>query len=46
MEADLHATYGLDLDDLPDRTWRWLRARIVALTIDPKYALTRATTRR
>lgn len=43
VEADLHATYGIDLDDLPDRTWRWLRTRIRGLQTDPRTRTSRAT---
>lgn len=46
VEADLHAVYGIDLDDLPERTWRWLRVRIRRLLLDPTTATARATTRR
>lgn len=35
VETDLHATFGIDLDAPVERTWRWLRARIVALAAMP-----------
>jgi hypothetical protein len=33
IEADLHERYGIDVDSgvLRQRTWRWLRVRIVGL---------------
>ncbi|MBB4915099.1 hypothetical protein [Streptosporangium saharense] len=34
VEADLHAEYGVDLDEpglLTSRSWRWLRIRILGL---------------
>lgn len=34
VEADLHETYGIDLDQprlLPRHTWRWLQSRIIGL---------------
>ncbi|MDF5756662.1 hypothetical protein [Spongiactinospora sp. TRM90649] len=34
VEADLHAEFGIDLDEpglLTSRTWRWLRTRILGL---------------
>lgn len=46
LEADLHATYGLDLDDPPERDWHWLHARIRRLLLDPSSVLSRATARR
>ena len=43
VEADLHRHYGIDLEDLPERTWRWLRARIDGLLLDPSTTTSRAT---
>lgn len=33
IEADLHQTYGIDVDSgvLRSRSWRWLRTRILGL---------------
>lgn len=34
LEADMHAEYGVDLDDrtvLKRRSWRWLRVRVAGL---------------
>ncbi|MFC7869626.1 hypothetical protein ACFUS2_00500 [[Kitasatospora] papulosa] len=34
IEADLHQTYGIDVDQpglLRERSWRWLRTRIAGL---------------
>jgi len=42
VEADLHDTYGIDLDEpglLKARSWRWLRTRLFGLlTADTRVA--------
>lgn len=37
IEADLHSEYGIDLDEpaAQERTWRWLRVRILGLLTAP-----------
>lgn len=41
VENDLHDR-GIDVDALPDRTWRWLRTRIAGLVTDPTTRTARA----
>jgi len=36
IETDLHALFGIDLDAPLDRTWRWLRSRILAVVSTPE----------
>lgn len=43
VEADLHQHFGLDLDEIPDRSWRWLRVRIRGLLYDPSSRTYRGT---
>lgn len=43
IESDLHQQFSLDLDDIPDRDWRWLRSRIRGLLHDPSSRTHRAT---
>lgn len=46
LGADLHAVYGIDLADMPDRGWFWLLWRIRRIVLDPTTAVARATSRR
>lgn len=43
--AELHAVYGLDMADPPERDSHWLLARIRRLVIDPKSLIFRMTWR-
>ena len=45
VESDLHSVYGVDVDDLPNRSWRWLRTRITALAATPGTRLAAALDR-
>ncbi|PSK95766.1 hypothetical protein CLV30_12818 [Haloactinopolyspora alba] len=44
VEADLHERYGIDVDSplMEQRTWRWLRSRILALLGTPESRVSRA----
>lgn len=45
VEADLHETYGLDIGDaelLANRSWRWLRVRLIGLVYGSETRLSRA----
>ncbi len=43
VEVDLHQQFGLDLAAIPERDWRWLRARIRGLLRDPSSRTYRGT---
>lgn len=45
VTADLHAVYGIDLADPPDRSGHWLLVRIRRLLLDPSTVTSRATRR-